>query len=432
MTELAIPIIVYVFALLVLLASGVWVGLAMLGVGALGMTVFTPHLIGDVMATTIWSALASWPLLALPLFVWMGEIMVRSNLSNQLFAGLGPLVRQLPGRLLHVNVVGSTMFAAICGSSAATVATVGKISLPELRQRGYPEGISVGTLAGAGTLGLLMPPSIIMIVYGVAVNESIVKLFVAGLIPAFVLATLFSGYVVFWSLVADSGRVPRDPDTRPVRPLACVRRLLPAAILIFGVLGSIYTGALTATEAAVLGVFGALAISCADGSLNARLFVESLSGALKTSCMIGLILAGSAFVTLAMGFTGLPRTLAEYIGSLGLSAPTLLLSLAVFYLLLGMFLDGISAIVLTMAVVEPIIRQSGIDTIWFGVFLVVLVEAAQITPPVGFNLFVLQGMSGMDLLRIARSSCPFFALMILMLLLLWACPQLALYLPAQM
>lgn len=432
MTELILPIAVYVIALLFLLGSGVWVGIAMLGVGVVGMMTFSPRPVGDAMAITIWSALASWPLLALPLFVWMGEIMVRSNLSNQLFAGLSPLVRFLPGRLIHVNVVGSTMFAAICGSSAATVATVGKISLPELRHRGYPEGISVGTLAGAGTLGLLMPPSIIMIVYGVAVNESIVKLFTAGVVPAIILAALFSGYVMCWAIFSKSKRIPEEAESSQIRLLDCALHLMPAAGLILAVLGSIYTGALTATEAAVLGVLGALGISYADGSLSPKAFVESLSRALRTSCMIGLILAGSAFVTLAMGFTGLPRMLAEHIGALGLSTPTLLFWLAVFYLVLGMFLDGISAIVLTMAVVEPIIRQAGIDTLWFGVFLVVLVEAAQITPPVGFNLFVLQSMTKMDLVQIARSAGPFFALMTFMLLLLWMFPQLALYLPAQM
>ncbi len=421
--------LVYLGTLFALLGGGVWIGLALVGVGLIGMEFFTTRPAGDAMATTIWSSLSSWPLVALPLFIWMGEILTRSDMSSRLFNGLAPLVRHLPGGLLHVNVAGCTLFAAISGSSAATVSTVGKISLPELRRRNYPEAMSVGTLAGAGTLGLLMPPSIILIVYGVTINESIPKLFIAGIGPAIALALLFVAYVIIWSLINGRDATVQHADEVSRGGLIGVLSLLPLTALIGAVLGSIYFGFLTATEAAVLGVLGALLLSCLDGTLSVRTFVEGIEGALKMSCMIALILAGSATVTLSMGFTGIPRGIAETISTLDLTSGQLLLMLGVFYIVLGMFVDGISAVVLTMAVIEPMIRQAGIDPIWFGVFLVILVETAQITPPVGFNLFVIQSMTKHDIIYIARAAAPNFMLMILMLFLVWMFPQIALYLP---
>ena len=424
-------IVLYLTALLFLLGGGVWVGLALLGVGLIGMELFTVRPAGDAMATTIWSALARWPLVALPLFIWMGEILARSNMSAQLFNGLAPIVRFLPGRLLHVNITGCTLFAAISGSSAATVSTVGRIALPELRRRGYPEEIAVGSLAGAGTLGLLMPPSIILIIYGVTINESISKLFMAGIGPAIVLMLLFVGYVMLWSVVRGHRGAVGGEDEASCR-LSSALSLVPLATLITAVLGSIYAGFLTATEAAVLGVLGALAISYFDDTLSIRVFIEGIAGALKTSCMIALILAGSACVTLSMGYTGIPRGIAETIATFNLSLGELLLLLGLFYLILGMFIDGISAVVLTMAVIEPMIRAAGIDTIWFGIFLVILVETAQITPPVGFNLFVIQSMTGHDILYVARAAAPLFLLMILMLFLIWIFPRIVLFLPTVM
>ncbi len=422
-------IVLYLGTLFLLLGGGVWVGLALLGVGLIGMELFTTRPAGDAMATTIWSSLSSWPLVALPLFIWMGEILTRSDMSSRLFNGLAPLVRHLPGRLLHVNIAACTLFAAISGSSAATVSTVGKMSLPELRRRDYPEAMSVGGLAGAGTLGLLMPPSIILIVYGVTINESIPKLFMAGLVPAIVLALLFVAYVAIWSLASGHHATIRKTEDTSSGGLASVLTLLPLAALIGVVLGSIYFGFLTPTEAAVLGVLGALCLSRLDGTLSVGTFIEGVKGALRTSCMIALILAGSATVTLSMGYTGIPRGIAETISTLDLTVGQLLLLLGVFYIILGMFLDGISAVVLTMAVIEPMIRQAGIDTIWFGVFLVILVETAQITPPVGFNLFVIQSITDHDVLYIARAAAPLFMLMILMLFLVWMFPQIVLYLP---
>ena len=383
------------------------------------------------MALTIWSASSSWTLTALPLFVWMGEILFRTKLSENLFKGLQPWLHGLPGGLLHVNIAGSAIFAAICGSSAATVLTVGKMAVPELKRRKYPEKMIIGTLAGAGTLGLLIPPSIILIIYGVTVNESIVKLFIAGVIPGIMLALMFMGYVAVWDLLG--GRKDRT-DTASYTMSDRIRalgQLGPIMLLILSIMGSIAFGYATATEAAVLGVLGAFAISWQQGHLTRENFISSLMGATRTSCMIAFILAGSAFLTLAMGFTGLPRAVAEWIAHMQLSPAMLIAVLAIFYIVLGCFLDGISSIVLTMAVVEPIARQAGFDMIWFGVFLTIVVEIAQITPPIGFNLFVLQGMTGRDMDFIARAALPMFALMVLAVVIISLFPGIATWLPSK-
>jgi len=424
--------IFFISVLLIFLGSGVWVGISMIGVSTIGMMMFTSRPVGDAMATTMWSMGSSWSLTALPLFVWMGEILFRTKLSENLFKGLSPWLARLPGGLIHVNVLGCAIFAAISGSSAATVATVGKMSIPELRKRNYPERFLLGTLAGSGTLGLLIPPSIILIIYGVTVEESIAKLFIAGIIPGIGLALLFMTYVVVWSLKNKKIMPIISEDFSFLEKIKKSGQLLPVILLIFAVIGSIYAGIATATEAASLGVLGALVLSYFQKSLTKESFTKSLLGATKTSCMIAFILAGSSFLTLAMAFTGLPKNLAVFIDTLQLSPYMLLLVLTLFYIILGMFLDGISAVVLTMAIIEPMIRQAGFDMIWFGVYLVIVVEMAQITPPVGFNLFVLQGMAKRDMGFIARSAFPLFLLMILAVIIIIAFPQLALWLPEQM
>ncbi len=344
------------------------------------MMLFTSRPVGDAMATTIWGTSSSWTLTALPLFVWMGEILFRTKLSENLFKGLSPWMQKLPGGLIHVNVVGCALFAAISGSSAATVATVGKMSIPELRKRNYPEKILLGSLAGSGTLGLLIPPSIILIIYGVAVQESIAKLFIAGIIPGIMIALIFMSYVIIWSLINKKSMPKIIEEYSFFEKIKRSKQLLPVIILILAVIGSIYTGIATATEAASLGVVGALILSYFQKSLTLKTFKSSLLGATKTSCMIAFILAGSTFLSLAMGFTGLPRNLALWIQNMELSPYVLIFVLMIFYIILGMFLDGISAVVLTMAIIEPMIRQAGFDMIWFGIFLVIVVEMAQITP----------------------------------------------------
>ena len=431
MPELFLTIF-FISILLIFLGTGIWVALSMVGVSAIGMLLFTSRPVGDAMATTIWGTSSSWTLTALPLFVWMGEILFRTKLSKNLFKGLAPWMSRLPGGLIHVNVVGCALFAAISGSSAATVATVGKMSIPELRKRNYPEKLLLGSLAGSGTLGLLIPPSIILIIYGVTVQESIAKLFIAGIIPGIMLAIFFMLYVIGWSMLNKNSMPKMDETFSFSQKIKQSGQLIPVIVLIVAVIGSIYVGIATATEAASLGVVGALILSLFQKSLNKETFKLSLLGATKTSCMIAFILAGSAFLSLAMGFTGLPRALAIWINEMELSPYVLIMVLTIFYIILGMFLDGISAVVLTMAIIEPMIRQAGFDMIWFGVFLVIVVEMAQITPPVGFNLFVLQGMANKDMGFIAKSAFPLFLLMILAVIVIIIFPEIALWLPQQM
>ena len=431
MTEILLTIF-FISVLLIFLGSGIWVAISMVGVSSIGMMLFTTRPVGDAMATTIWGASSSWTLTALPLFVWMGEILFRTKLSENLFEGLSPWMQKLPGGLVHVNVVGCALFAAISGSSAATVATVGKMSIPELRKRKYPESILLGSLAGSGTLGLLIPPSIILIIYGVTVQESIAKLFIAGIVPGIMIALIFMTYVMIWSLINKKSMPTFKQDFSLMEKVRKSGKLIPVILLIASVIGSIYTGIATATEAASLGVVGALILSYFQKSLSLRTFKESLLGATKTSCMIAFILAGATFLSLAMGFTGLPRNLALWIEGMELSPYVLIFVLMIFYIILGMFLDGISAVVLTMAIIEPMIRQAGFDMIWFGVFLVIVVEMAQITPPVGFNLFVLQGMANKDMGYIARSAFPLFLLMIFAVILVVIFPEIALWMPEQM
>ena len=425
-------IAVFLFLLLLLLGSGVWVGLALLGVAYITMELFTARPAGDAMITSVWAVSSSWTLTALPLFIWMGEILYRSRLSEDMFKGLSPWLARLPGGLLHTNIVGCTLFAAVSGSSAATLNTVGRMSIPELRRRGYPERMVVGTLAGAATLGLMIPPSLILIVYGVTVNESVSKLFMAGVLPGLLLALLFMGYTGLRALLSKDFAPQREAGLSFTAKLRRSRFLIPVLLLVLLVIGSMYSGVATATEAAAFGVLGALALAAGQGSLSAASFTASLMGAVRTFAMIALILAGAAFLSLAMGFTGIPRALAEFIAAQDLSRFELLMALLLFYIVLGCFLDGISAVVLTMAVVEPMIRAAGIDPIWFGIFIVVVVEMAQITPPIGFNLFVLQGMTGRGMPFIARAALPMFLIMALLLLILILHPPLATYLPKNM
>ncbi|MEX3010809.1 TRAP transporter large permease [Hoeflea sp. TYP-13] len=422
-------IILFLFVLFLLLGTGVWVGLALMGVAWVGMELFTSRPVGDVMVTTIWTSSSSWTLTALPLFIWMGEILYRTRLSEDMFRGLAPWMARLPGGLVHTNIVGCTVFAAVSGSSAATLTTVGKMSIPELRKRNYPETMVIGTLTGAATLGLMIPPSLTLIVYGVTINESITKLFFAGILPGLVLALMFMGYVAIYSKVSSKWQPNEEPKLSFAEKVKNSRFLAPVIALIIVVIGSMYLGYATATEAAAFGVIGGLVLAASQGSLSWSTFTASLMGATRTSAMIALILAGAAFLSLAMGFTGLPRGLANLIATLELSRFELLMVLLVFYIILGCFLDGISSVVLTMAVVEPMIVQAGIDLIWFGIFIVVVVEMAQITPPIGFNLFVMQGMTNHEMNFIAKAAIPMFLIMVLMVFVLIVFPDLATYLP---
>lgn len=418
--------------LFLFLGSGVWIALSLLGVGWVGLTFFGAVPVEKAMATSIWQASASWTLAALPLFIWMGEILFRAGLSEILFRGIAPWITWLPGRLMHVNVLGCGLFAAVCGSSAATVATIGRMSLPELEKRGYNRTLSVGSLAGSGTLGLLIPPSIIMIVYGVAADVSIVRLFLAGVLPGLMLIVLFMGYISLAAMIrADS--VPEETQRMSLREkIARSGELLPVVLLIISVIGSIYMGIATATEAAAGGVIGALILSAWTRTLNRPMFFESLLSATRLSCMIFFILAGAAFLTTSLAYTGLPKALAGWIGGMELNPYTLIVALCLLYLVLGCFIEGISMIVLTATVVLPLVSQAGFDLIWFGIFIIIVVEIAQITPPLGFNLFVIQGLTGMGIFKVAAAAIPFFLLLITAAVLLTIFPEIATWLPSTM
>jgi len=415
--------------MLVLLAGGLWIAMAMSAVAWFGLRTFTTSPPDVNLFQAYWGSSASWTLAALPMFVWMGEILFRTRLSEEMFKGLAPWLGWLPGRLMHVNIFGCAIFAAVCGSSAATVATIGKVALPELARRGYDERMSVGSLCGAGTLGLLIPPSIIMIVYAVAAEVSILKMFLAGVLPGIVLVALFSGYLVVWALL-NPGKTPTAVERMSLgERVRRARQLIPCLVLIFFIMGVMFTGVATATEAAAFGVLGALAIAWWSGTLTRASFVTSLMSATRLSCMILFILAGASMLSSCMAFTGIPGALAEWVARERFSPHALIVVLAVIYVLLGMVIDGISMIVLTTSIVLPMVEAAGFDLIWFGIFIVILVEIAQITPPVGFNLFVLQTMARRDINYVARAAVPFFFMMLIAIAILWMFPGLATWLP---
>ncbi|UYI49171.1 TRAP transporter large permease subunit [Vibrio natriegens] len=431
MSEIYIGII-SIIVLFTLLASGTWVALSLISVGIVGMLMLGNDSFGLIYATSTWGAVSDWSLAALPLFIWMGEILFRTRLSKDLFEGLTPWLNRVPGALLHVNILSCGMFAAVSGSSAATAATIGKMTLPELKRQGYSDKMSIGTLAGSGTLGLLIPPSIILIVYGVSAEVSIARLFIAGAIPGIMLLLMFVGYTAIWSL--------RNPQESPKNEivyslkdkLAGLLKLVPIIVLVIFVLGSIYAGITTPTEAASFGVLGSLILALTSRTLNWDTFKQSLMGAVKTSCMIIFILAGAAFLTVAMGFIGLPRMLAEEIALLQLSPYMLIICLTILFVILGCFLDGISVVVLTTSVVLPMVVQAGIDPLWFGIYIVLVVEMSQITPPVGFNLFVIQSLTGKNILYIAKAALPFFFVLLAAVIIVTLLPQLVTWLPMSM
>ena len=422
--------ITLVVLLAVLLALGFWVGLSLLVVGIAGLVMLDASNAGGLVASAVFASVDSWPLTALPLFLLMGELLFQSKLSENMFRGFAPLVRWLPGRLLHVNVLGCGVLAAIVGSSGVCCATIGRMSVPELTRRGYRESMIIGTLTGSGTLGLLIPPSIMMIVYGIVSQTSIARLFLAGVLPGLVLMGLFMGYIVLWSLLHRDG-VPEDRADDQVR-WRDVGRIVPPIVLVFVVIGSIYGGWATPTESAVIGVAGAMVLATAGGSMSWPMLHRALTGTVKTSTLILLIIAGASVLTTALDFSGIPKVAAEAVVAMNLNQYQLLAALTLLYLVLGCFLEGVSMIVLTAAIVLPMTQAVGIDPVWFGIYLVVIVELAQITPPVGFNLFILQALTGRDLLAVARASVPFFFLLVSAIVMFAIFPEIVLYLPRTM
>jgi len=415
--------------MLLLLAGGVWIAITLAIVGWIGMAFFTGTPPGKNLFTAFWGSNASWTLSALPMFVWMGEILYRTRLSEEMFTGLSPWLNRIPGRLMHTTILGCGIFGSVSGSSAATCATISKVALPELLKRGYDEEIALGSLATAGTLGILIPPSITMVVYAVAADASIIRIFLAGFIPGFILMALFSGYIVFWALANPDRTPPADPPTTFMQKLKASGNLIPCGLLILFIVWVLVAGWATATECAAYGVLGSLAIAWWSGSLTWRNFLDSLMGATRVSCMIMFILAGASFLSMTMAFTGIPRALAEWVGAFNLSPYALIAVLSLLYIVLGTALDGISMIVLTSTVVLPMIQKAGFDLIWFGIFIVLLVEIAEVTPPVGFNLFVLQNMTGRDSNYIAKCSLPFFACLVVCIAVITLFPVTVTWLP---
>lgn len=413
-----------------LLASGLWIGFALGAVGLIGLLLLGGPTAGSLIATSLWSSANSWPLTAMPLFLLMGEILFRTRLADDMFRGLSPWVARLPGGLLHVNIIGCGILAAIVGSSGVCAATIGRMSLPELKRQGYDESMMIGTLIGSGTLGILIPPSIMMIVYGIVGQVSIARLFLAGVGPGLLIIALFMGYVIVWSLLHPRPLLAIDERLPLLAKIKRSGRLIPAILLIVVVIGSIYTGAATPTEAAVIGVVGSLVLAAATRTLNWTTLRESLIGGMRTSVLIMLILAGASVLSALMDYSGLPQYLAQLVTEMQLSPAALLFWLAILYLILGCFLDGVSMIVATATVVLPMVNAAGIDLVWFGIYLIVLIEIAQITPPVGFNLYILQALTGKDIVAVTRASVPFFFLLLLALLILCLWPQIALYLPS--
>jgi len=414
------------------LGSGIWVfvGLILVSFTVQFFVLDFPLVrIGSIASKIMLRSASSWELAAIPMFIWMGDIIFRTDISQRLFNGLAPLVARIPGRLLHVNIVGCTLFAAVSGSSTATTATVGRISLEELSKRNYDPLLSVGSLAGAGSLGLLIPPSIVMIVYGILAEVSIVSLFAAGILPGLMVALLYSIYI--------AARAKFDPkiatqmatqERLPIR-MGDFLNLLPIVILIGVVLGAIYSGVATPSEAAAIGVLAALIIAAVTKQVTVELFTESLISSVKMSAMVISLVIAAALLSTTMGYLHLPQSVATMIAGLDLSPYALMAILALFYVLLGLFLEGISITVMSLPITLPLVVQAGFDPMWFGVFLILMVELATITPPVGFNLFVLQGLTDMPISRVARASLPFFLLLCLGVILLTAFPQIALWLP---
>jgi tripartite ATP-independent transporter DctM subunit len=416
--------------LVVLLTGGVWIAVALMACGYVGMQFAGAGIpAGSVLATTIWGNAASWTLAALPLFIWMGEILFRTRLSEEMFRGLSPWLNWIPGRLLHVNVLACGIFGSVSGSSAATCATVAKIALPELKKRGYDDMVSLGSLAGAGTLGILIPPSITMVVYAVAANVSIIQVFLAGFLPGLLVMVLYSGYIAVWSVLHPERTPPAEPPMSLKEKLKESVNLIPCLLLITLVFLSLLLGWATATECAAWGVLGSLAIAWWSGTLTWDSFWQSVMGTTRITCMIMLILAGASFMSTSLAYTGIPIALAGWVDSLHLSPYALIAALTAMYILLGTALDGISMIVLTTAVVIPMIKQAGFDLVWFGIFLVLVVEMAEVSPPVGFNLFVLQTMSGRDSNTVALASLPFFFLLVAAVAIITVWPWIVMVLP---
>ncbi|WP_412509685.1 TRAP transporter large permease [Roseovarius sp. SYSU LYC5161] len=425
-------VIITTLSLLAVLASGAWVGLGLIGVGVFSLEVFRNMPVERLLSQSVWNGLSSPELLALPLFILMAELLFRSRFVDGLFLALDPWVRRLPGGLLHTNVVACAFFALVSGSSAATTSSVGRMTIGELKSRGYDTRMTIGTLAGAGTLGFLIPPSIVMIVYGVLSQTSVLKLFTAGILPGLLLACCFMGYIALVSrlrpeIAAAATDLGEDGIWR--ERMRHLPRLLPFIALILAILGSMYGGIASPTEAAAVAVLVTVALMAFERSLSPQTLMDACLGTARTVAMLGLIIGAASFLSSAIGFLGMPQAVATFVNGLDLSPFALILLLIAVYIVLGSFLEGMSIIVMTIPIVLPLVTAAGYDSVWFGIFLILMVELAQISPPVGMNLFVLQGLTREPLSVIVRAALPFFLIMLSFVLILALFPGIVGFLP---
>jgi len=427
-----LPAIILMSLFFLFLVFGLWIGISLIIVGFIGIHFFTTLPAGKILGISMWNTLNNWPLTCLPLFIFMGDILSRSKLSEQLFSGLAPWVQRLPGKLLHINVLGCTLFAAISGSSAATCATIGKITLPEFKRLNYNQSLSIGSLAGSGTLGFMIPPSIIMIIYGVLADVSIGKLFMAGIIPGIIIAVLFMGFIAIRGLLDPSITPATHSEYSWKDRIRSLPQMLPVTFLIIAVLGMIYAGLTTPTEAAAIGVAGALTIALLSKSLTWASFIQSLKGATVTTCMMFLIVIGATYFSTTMSYLAIPPKLVMVVANLQLSPYAMIIALSLLYLILGCLMDSGSMIVITLPFAIPIVKAAGYDLVWFGIYLVMVSELGQITPPVGFNLFMIHNVTKQPIQYIVKSALPFIMLLLLATLIIVIFPEIPIWLPGKM
>lgn len=414
------------------LAIGVWIGVALIAVSAVLMLTFRSLPMDLLFSQYIYNIMASSDLVALPMFVIMGEILFRTRLSTALFRGLAPWAALVPGRLFHINVMASSVFASISGSSAATTQVVGRISLAELNQRGYAPNIAIGSLAGAGTLGLIIPPSTLIIIYGVLAEESVLRLFTAGVIPGLLLAGTFSLWIAIHSSLQKDAIPESEEALRKLKfrqRLASLKELAPVLFLVLAVLGSMYAGIATPTEAGALGVLGATIVTLVQRTLTLETVKEVAIESTKTCSMIGLIILGATILGNVTAMMGIPEFVSHWVGDLGLSPIALIFALLILYLILGTVLEGFALIATTLPVVLPLVEAAGFDKVWFGIFLVIVTEISQITPPVAFNFVVIQGITKRSTGYLARVTMPYLLIMMAFAMLLAVFPGIVTWLP---
>ncbi len=414
--------------MLLLIFLSIPVSVAILAVGGVGGYLAYGMPLVETMGGVIWGTLNNPVMTAIPLFMLLGELLLRGGIADKMFDALAVWLGRLPGGLLHSNIATCALFSATSGSSVATAATVGTIALPALEEKQYPVQPSLGTLAAGGTLGILIPPSVNLLVYGSLANVSVGQLFLAGVIPGLILTLLFMLYVAL--RYPNAGRNDAVLTVSFAEKRRLLKHLVPPGVIFGIVMGAIYGGWATPTESAALGVVVAFFFVWRSGKLNWQLLENCFIQSARTSGMVILVIVCALLLNVTLSLTGGTQAITKWITELGLSATSLLLLLVVFYVLLGMFMDAMSMLVLTVPIAIPMVTVLGIDPVWFGVFIVVMCEIGLITPPVGMNLFVVQGVrKGGDFNDVVRGAMPFVLIMLLFAGLLILLPQLALYLP---